>query len=103
MKRIGRNAAWRHKARSANTTFVGRNRTLSGDDPERYALARTRSLQGSRLPHALVSERLADRYISDHGILLGQCGVAVGAAMITSEAGEQKSDCVGMEEHPCGD
>jgi hypothetical protein len=53
--------------------------------------------KGSRLPQALASERLqgsiaegfayvdvvrADRYISDHGILLGQCGVAVCAAMM---------------------
>ena len=43
----------------------------------------------------------ADRYMSDHGLLLGSamwllCG---DDKSITSEAGEQKSECVGVEEH----
>ena len=98
MKRIGRSAAWRHKGGSANPTF---RRPEPGAQRRRPRAQCSRpyppACKGSRLPQALASERLqgsiaegfasvdvvhADRYISDHGILLGQCGVAVCAAMM---------------------
>jgi hypothetical protein len=76
--------------------------------------------KGSRLPQALVSS--GSRAASQKGLLLSmwytpvdtlaitvfswavRCGCLCGDdKSITSEAGEQKSDCVGVEEHPCGD
>src|ERR1700751_1696909 len=76
--------------------------------------------KGSRLPQALVSS--GSRAASQKGLLLSmwytpvdtlaitvfswavRCGCLCGDdKSITSEAGEQKSDCVGVGEHPCGD